>query len=212
MTGDDIELLKAWREGDAGAGETLTARHYDAVWRFFEVKIPSLAADMTQQTFLACVEARDRFEGRSSFRAYVFGIARRLLLQHLRRDDRFDRVQRFQAAASPDTVTTASRIVSRRQEQRLLLRALDRLSADMQIVVQLHYWEAMRPTEIAEVLDVPASTVSSRLMRARTQLREHLEGGGRRPAALDSLLGNLDGWARSLAGADEPDAAPSRGR
>ncbi len=200
MSDNDLETLAAWRAGDAAAGERLVARHYDRVMRFFEVKVASAADDLTQQTFLACVEGRDRFEVRDSFRAYLFGIARLLLLQYLRRGERFDRAIRFESSASPATVTTASRLVSRKQEQRMLLRALDRLSVDAQIAVQLHYWEGLRPQEIAEVQGSSPSTVSSRLMRARTQLREHLAKASRNPEALASLLGDLDGWARSLAG------------
>lgn len=206
MTEPDVEDLTAWRAGDKQAGQRLAARHYDRVMRFFEMKVGAAADDLTQQTFLACIEGRDRFTIRESFRAYLFGIARRMLLQHLRRAERFERMARFESAAAPPTVTTASRLVSQRQEQRMLLRALDRLSVDAQLAIQLHYWDGLRPPEIAEVQDTTPSTVSSRLMRARTQLREHLQKASRSPKALASLLGDLDGWTRSLAGHPAPDA------
>lgn len=200
----DLDELAAWRGGDAAAGQRLMAKHYEQVVRFFEIKVGPAAEDLTQQTFLACVEGKERLEVRVTFRAYLFGIARRMLLGHLRQAERLERMARFQAASSPATVTTASRLVSRRQEQRMLLRALDRLSVDAQIAIQLHYWDGLRPQEIAEVQGVNASTVSSRLMRARDSLRETLRKASRNPETLASLLGDLEGWTRSLAGEEPP--------
>ena len=76
--------------------------------------------------------------------------------------------------------------------------------------MQLHYWEGLRPQEIAQVQGIPASTVSSRLMRAREQIRQFLQRISRRPAVLASVLADLDGWTRSLAGGSLPATRPSK--
>ncbi|MFO0633263.1 MAG: sigma-70 family RNA polymerase sigma factor [Nannocystaceae bacterium] len=79
----DLELLEAWRGGDAKAGNALFDRYFDAVFRFFRNKVADHADDLVQQTFLALVQARDRFRGDSSFRTYLFTAARSKLFNYL---------------------------------------------------------------------------------------------------------------------------------
>lgn len=69
-TQDDVALLQAWREGDGHAGDALVTRHYKSVLRFFELRTRA-AEDLTQRTFLACVEGRDRIQLANGFRAYL---------------------------------------------------------------------------------------------------------------------------------------------
>lgn len=194
----DADLLRAWRAGDKASGDMLVRRHYHSVRRFFDLRLPAAAEDLTQQSFLACVATRDQFRGDASFKAYLFGIARRLLLRELRAKDRFARMAQFKRAAGPDTALTPSGVVALRQEHSLLLRAFDQVPTDGQIALQLHYWEQMSMAEIAEVLELSVTAVTSRLTRARQRLREEVEQIRIRPEVRDSLLGDLEGWTRSL--------------
>jgi RNA polymerase sigma factor (sigma-70 family) len=195
---DDLDLLYAWRAGDRAAGDRLMRTYYPQVLGFFRLRVAEAADDLTQRTFLACTEALDRVSS-SSFRAYVFGIARHMLIKHVETADRRrDALTRFDAP-QPQSVLTPSGVVSLRQEHWLLLRALERLPLDRQIPLALHYVQGLRSREIAEVLEIPTSTVTTRLQRAREALREQVQAL-RAPAAVrDSLLADLDTWTRSLA-------------
>src|SRR6185295_1151444 len=89
---EDEALLERWRAGDQVGGRELFARYFDALYRFFSNKCDE-PDEMVQSTFLALIKARDQFAGRSSFRTYVFTIARHELyryLRGLRRDRMFD--------------------------------------------------------------------------------------------------------------------------
>lgn len=196
----DFGLLAAWRDGDRSAGSELIRRHYGAVNRFFEVKAGHVADDLTQATLLAAVEARDRFSEASSFRAYLFGIARRQLLQFLRKTHRGDAAMKEVEGRGPDTGLTASGIVAMKDEQRVLLLALNRLDEDLQIAMQLHYWEGMRGQEIADVLGIPVSTVRNRLSRARAEIRTSVHDLAPGPRISKSLIDDLAVWTRSLVG------------
>ena len=200
---DDFQLLDAWRDGDKAAGNVLVRRHFDALFRFFDVKVPRHARDLTQRALLACVEGRDVFRRDASFRAYLFGIARNQLLLHFRGRYRADRV------FSPDEVSldgidagsdSPTAAIAEHEEQRLLLAALRRIPIDAQIAVELHYWEELSIAEIGVVLGVPPGTVKSRLSRARDQLRRQLERLARSDAMLRSTIDNLERWASSLRG------------
>lgn len=174
-------------------------RHYTSVLRFFELKATAAADDLTQRTFLACMEGRERFRGEGSFKGYLFGIARYVLLEHLRRNDRGGRLVRFgEEEQDGPVVTRLSTMVARHQEQQLLLRALVCLPTDMHVALQLYYWEGLPTAAIGEALGVPKSTVTTRLDRARKQLRQQLHTMAKPGAVRTRLLDDLEGWARSV--------------
>ena len=168
----DLELLEAWRRGDEGAGNELLKRHFRSVYMFFDSKVGDGAEDLAQQTFLACVEARDRVDPtRGSFKSYLFGIARNLLLQFFRRHRRGANVDFGTVSIEDLGGVSPSRVVAAREEHALLVDALRRLPVDAQIALELHYWEDMSASEIADVLSIPAGTARSRLHRAQQSLR-----------------------------------------
>src|SRR5262245_53128434 len=80
----DLALVGRWRTGDKRAGEELFARHFTDIYRFLANRAGDAADELAQQTFLACVQGRDRFRGGSTFRTYLFAIARKQLYSHLR--------------------------------------------------------------------------------------------------------------------------------
>lgn len=210
ITDDDFALLRAWRDGDRGAGDALMKRHYARVHRLFELKVLFVADDLTQRTFLACVEALERFEGRSSFRTFLFGIAHRQYQQYQRKDGRREAAQRFRDFGRASTKTSLSSLVARREEQVLLLRAMVQLPSDIALTMQLYYWENMHSTQIGEVLDLSPSTVTTRLSRGRERLRELIVELADSPEVRGGLLADLDSWTRSLTG-DDPGPPASCG-
>jgi RNA polymerase sigma-70 factor (ECF subfamily) len=170
---DDARLLRAWAEGDRIAGAALVARHYDAVARFFRNKAGDGAEDLIQRTFLACAEGAGGFRGQGSVRAWLFGIARNVLYDHIRRRVRDGRnAPDFQESALVDLSPGVSTIAARRADQRLLLRALQLIPLEMQVLLELFYWEDLSVDELAQILEIPPGTVKSRLFRARALLRE----------------------------------------
>ena len=187
---DDLELLERWRDGDKAAGNALFRRHFASVRRFFRNKVrPDDVEDLIQRTFAGCVESRDRFRGDASFRTFLFAVARRQLYKHLR-----DRAVK-ESREAPDLGVSSvhalgmspSSVMAARQEQGLLLEALQRISVDHQTMLELYYWEQMPGPEIAKVFDISPTTVRTRLFRARQALE----------AALDQLseehrLGKID--------------------
>jgi len=168
---DEWQLLAAWRAGDARAGNELVSTHFPAVSRFFRGKLGDDVEDIIQQTFLACLEARDRIEG-GSFRSYLFSVATRRLYDHLRSRYRAGREIAFSETSLADLGTTPSESAARNQRAKLLQAALRMLPIESQIALELAYWEDLSGAEIAVALDVELGTVRSRLSRARDRLRE----------------------------------------
>ena len=190
----DVALLEAWRGGDRKAGDNLFTRHFDSIYRFFASKIRGDVEDLVQSTFLACVEGQQVFRGEASFRTYLFAIAKRLLYRRLRSNRRQPKLD-FTITSLQQLGPSPSAAFGARQEQRLLLEGLRRIPIEMQVALELHYWEQLTGPQIAEVLEIPEGTVRSRLRRAREALVAQLEQLASSPEQLHSTLGNLDRWA-----------------
>jgi RNA polymerase sigma-70 factor, ECF subfamily len=193
---DDLERLEAWRAGDRQAGDELMRAFYTQVLGFFRLRVGDAAEDLTQRTFLACVEGRERVRS-SGFRPYVFGVAHKVLVEHIRAGHRREAIETF-VAGQPQSILTPSRVVNMRQEHVLLLRALEELPLDIQVLVALHYVQGLRSREIAEVLEIPTSTVTTRLQRAREALRAKVETMRGRENVRDAVVADLERWTYTL--------------
>jgi RNA polymerase sigma factor (sigma-70 family) len=193
---DDAAELEAWRAGDRAAGERLFDRYYEPVARFFVNKVGDASPDLIQRTFLACVEGVSRFRGDGSFRSYLFAIAYRQLCLHYRdrAGDRIDLTSISAVALDP----SLSRVLGEREEMRLFLAGLRELPLDLQVVLELHYWEHCTVVEIAAALEIPAGTVKSRLRSGREKLTAIVERLAERPELAASTIHGLETWAREV--------------
>lgn len=194
-----MELLSAWQAGDNDAGSRLLRRHFRTLYRFFRSKVSTGAEDLVQQTMLACADGVHRFRGDASFKTYLLAIARTQLLMHLRKFARKDKPVVELETSVADVLGSPSLVMAGKDEQRLVLTALRHIPIDLQIAVELHYWEEMRIDDIAVVIGIPPGTVKSRLNRARRLVREQIMQIEEVPAALrETTAGDVEGWARSL--------------
>ncbi len=196
---DDEQLYSRWASGEREAGETLIERHLDTVGRFLANKCPqpSQLEDLVATVFEQCAKNLGRFEGRSSFRTYLLGIAYNVARDELKRHVR--------APSFDETVTSLagisdspSAVVAVRQEQALLLQALRRLPFAPQAVLELHFFEELSRAEVAEVLELPEGTVASRVRRAKLELRNALEALADNPALLQATVTELSSWVADL--------------
>src|SRR2546428_8459176 len=85
----DIDEPTRWalaaRGGDPGAEAAFVRSTQAEVWRFVAALVdPGSADDLTQETYLRAFRALHRFEGRSSVRTWLLGIAKRTCADHLR--------------------------------------------------------------------------------------------------------------------------------
>lgn len=200
---DEGALLEAWRGGEAEAGRQLITRYYAAIYRFFYGKTEAGACeDLAQETFELVVRRRDAFRGDSPFRAYVYGIARFVLVAHIRRRQRHGK--RFEpaehSAIDPASEGSVSALFADRELEYIVAQALRSLALDDQILVELKDWEGLTQAELAALFEVPQPTVARRLQRARTRLREAVERLVADPALRDASVHGLDSCMQSIYG------------
>jgi RNA polymerase sigma-70 factor (ECF subfamily) len=172
---DDDELMRLVRGGRSAAFDELVRRHQRRVLGIAAryVRGAAAARDVAQGTFLELYRAVPGYEARGSFTSFLFRIALnqcRMARRAGRSDDR-----RLAGAAcesiAPAGPTTSEEAILRRERDRDVQRALDRLSEKLRAVVVLRYGGDLPYHEIAEVLGVPLGTVKRRLFDALAELR-----------------------------------------
>ena len=198
----DRELVAAWKAGDAAAGDTLFTRHFDGLYRFFRNKLEGPVDDLIQRTFLACLETRDAFRGDSTFRTYMFAVARRELYAHFRARKR-DHAADIGDSSIRELGISPSEAVALDHDTRVLLRALQRIPLNHQIILELYYWEKLTAPALAEVFGVAEGTIRSRIRYAKDALRATMLDLGERPATVERTLEDFDRWASAVRALDD---------
>ena len=196
----DEQVYAAWASGDLRAGGVLVDRYLGPMTRFFANKVSdrSVADDLVSETMKSCASSLGRFRGESSFRTYIYGIARNVLRTHIRKVGRMQNDPDLTVTAMKDVGPSASSVVGRKREHRLLLEALRSIPVDLQMILELSYFEDMSRRQIAETLDMPQGSVATKMARARKLLRQEMEAMAESTAVLESTVAGLDNWAHAV--------------
>ena len=189
MGRSDEELVEACQAGEASAFDVLVARWEDrirgAAYRF--LGSDEEARDVAQEAFLRAYQAIGAFKREARFSSWLYQIATNLCRDRLRRRKTRATVSlEALEEAGPVMVETRpgahERLLERDLEQ-AVRRAVHALPEEQREVVILKEYQELTFLEIAQALDVPVSTVKTRLYRGLGQLRLRLEREGVRGAA-----------------------------
>ncbi|WP_030439831.1 sigma-70 family RNA polymerase sigma factor [Actinoplanes subtropicus] len=160
------ELALAAGAGDGDALAEFVRATQAEVWRFTAALVdPGAADDLTQETYLRAFKSLPGFEGRSSARTWLLGIARRTCADHLRsvvRRRRLDARLAAQAATELPVPDPAHRLGT--------ADLLGRLSEERRTAFVLTQVLGLSYAEAAAVEEVPVGTIRSRVARARDEL------------------------------------------
>ncbi len=209
---DDVDLLARWRDGDPQAGQRLFERYFDLVSRFFVNKVPHDHEDLIQETFAACVRGRDRIRNDASFRSYLFSTAYNVLKTYYQRNARPGQAQEeLESCAAGDLAPGPSTLLRAHEQEERLLEALRRIPLELQVVLEMRYWENMSSTEIGQALGIPAGTVRTRMLRGREKLATVLHDRLRQRDQSASAMADLDEWAGRVRQMMESDRSPKNG-
>lgn len=172
-------LLKRIKSGDRGACVTLIDRHYQQVyWYLLDLsRNEETAADLTQNTFANAWRAVGRFEGRSTFRTWLFSIARNEFLTEVRKSGRYPELMEFsELEVMEDPAPSPEEHVAEQDLLAAVRARVAELPGRYREVVSLHYFSRMTLREVAGVLNIPSGTVKSRIHKALSLLKDNLAG------------------------------------
>ena len=203
-SGTDAQLLTALRAGDERAFVTLVRRHQDAMLRLASSFVPNVAVaeEVVQDTWVGVLRGIDGFEGRSSFRTWLF----RILVNRARtagaRERRTIAVGDTGAVNDTEAAVAASRFDGggswlspperwiEEVEDRLaagklagfLRTAIEDLPDRQRQVVTLRDLDGLTSEEVCGVLEISESNQRVLLHRGRSRLRQAIETGFGRPS------------------------------
>ena len=129
--------------------------------------------DLVQQVFLAVHKSLPGFRGESKPSTWIYGIASRTVLHHLRGRRRY-RIMMERLEERPWPIERPEPQLESRDELRKVWRCLMRIKPKKRVVFVLHEIEGMSGPEIAEMLEINEPTVRSRLHHARRELMAEL--------------------------------------
>lgn len=184
---DEAALIQLALGGDLDSFNRLVLAYQDMVYNqaFRMINEPDMAEDATQDAFIIAFRKLETYRG-GSFKAWLLRIVTNLCYDELRRRKRRPTTplepvdQDDEEIESPrwmsDPSESPEEAAARAELGRALQICLDDLPAEFKAIVTLVDIQGLDYAEAAEAIGSPLGTVKSRLARARTRLRDCLQG------------------------------------
>lgn len=161
--------MRAARDGDPSALDTLLRRHYDRLHALCRRMTgdPADADDACQDALVAIVRGLDGFDGRSAFGTWAYRVTTNACLDELRRRRRRPEPGLPEGGAEPTSGVDDIEATTTRADLDVALRSLP---VEYRAAVVLRDLCALSYQEISGILDIPPGTVRSRISRGRAAL------------------------------------------
>lgn len=170
----DIELVQAVKDGDRKAFSELVQRHQRSLLRLTLrfTREQSLAEDVVQESFLKAYQKIHLFEGRASFKSWLFQIALNTAKNKFReRGQDTVNIDDTHLGIDPGAETG----MVRGAMQKRIRDEVDRLPEKQRIALSLRIFEDLSFKEIAQIMGCPYDTAKANYRHALLKLRERLE-------------------------------------
>jgi RNA polymerase sigma-70 factor, ECF subfamily len=178
------ECVRRAQAGDPAAITELiqSQQHYVYSIAMSVLHQPEDAADLTQEAFVRLLRVLPQYNGESRFTTWLYRMVVNLGRDELRRrgrqvqvltpgaPDDEETVDPLDTAASDDRWGDPTRALSDSELQGAIRRALTQIEPHYRIALTLFYFDDMKYTDIAEVLDLPLNTVKSHIRRGKDRL------------------------------------------
>ena len=178
------------------APETWVDRYGDYLFRFAVARVKSVATaeDLVQDTFLAALNSRKNFQGRSSVRTWLVAILRHKIVDHIRKsrreqltddlesgsfriDEVFDDKGGWKILPAKWTFNRG-KVYEQKEFLNVLYRCLSEMPSRLAKEVVLREMQGLSTEEICKELEISATNSWGVLFRARMSLRRCLETNG----------------------------------
>lgn len=185
---DELVLVERAVAGDEPAFAELVARYQTAVFNLAYRMLGDAgdAEDAAQEVFLRIYRRLATYDPNHRFSTWVLSIASHYCIDLLRRKKPWlvplENISNWMRARSRGPEATALA----REQQDTVRTLLAKLPEHYRLVLLLRYWHDLGYEEIAEVVDLPVSTIKARLHRARNALAALVNGDGRLVDALQA--------------------------
>ncbi len=178
----DHELIQRAKRGDPHAFGDLYEAHAPAIFRYLFVHLDNSmdAEDLTGEVFLKAWLSLPKYIERGvPFLAFLFRIARNVLVDHYRQNSRFEHkppevMDGYRAEGTASSVD----VVSQRMDHQHILQMLAQLKPDYQSVLTLRFIGELSPEETAQVMNRSVGAIRVLQHRALAALRAKMDESG----------------------------------
>jgi len=178
---NEKELITKIRSGDVSAFTKLVNQYSEQVLRLAYRIVSSRedAEDIAHKVFIKVYKGINQFRGDASFSSWLYTIVKNTCYSHLRKkrpemvslDEEADFINSISITYPENTHET---IDTKVDFQMVVMECLKKLPPKYNIAIQLFFYQQLRYVEIAEILQIPLSTVKTHLHRALKLLRKEV--------------------------------------
>lgn len=178
---NELRLIKRIRKsGDRAAADRLVRLYYDEIHRFIRKQVPDgeIALDLTQEVFISALRSIGHYDGRggASFRTWLYRIASNKLIDWYRsRSYRNRSLTMTLDELEPIDDADFTRLLENNEFVEEVFAFVGGLPPDTQKIFRLHLFGGYTFREIAELIDLPESSVKSRYYRLIHKLAKEFE-------------------------------------
>ena len=182
MTQTDVSmnLYLSYIGGENDALGKLISIHGASLVLFINRYVNNIATseELMVDTFCDLVLKKPRFKGNSTFKTYLFKIAKNKAISYVRHVSRYGTVPLADVENELRDTVTLEEMVIENEEKRAVLHAMNKLSADHATVLQLIYFEELSHADTAFIMRRTVGQIKALVYRARQALKNELEKGG----------------------------------
>jgi RNA polymerase sigma-70 factor, ECF subfamily len=175
---DGEALLRRIAAGEEAAMAEFYKAYENSIYRFILSRMndPFEAADILNEVMLEVWRGAGRFQGRSTVKSWIFGIARHKTLDRLRsRQRNAARAGEEPSEDIPDTdAVDPAEAIAATQNAGFVKHCLERMSAAHREVLHLTFFEDLTYGQIAEIAGCPEGTVKTRMFHAKRAMQHCL--------------------------------------
>jgi RNA polymerase sigma-70 factor (ECF subfamily) len=175
---DERELVASVLRKDRKAAAQFVAAHIDAVYAYARHRLTPRADrvdDVVQEVFLAALNGLAAFQGQSSLRTWLIGIARHKIddvyRQQLRVPEVLEDLETIDEKSPSDTIPLEQQIYSTRVREKTR-HVLGRMPERYSLMLLWRYWEQRSTREMAVAIGTTEKSVERTLARARALFKE----------------------------------------
>lgn len=164
-------------EGDESGFDEIIRLYHDSLIYFINRYVKSFAdaEDLAADTFTELLIHKKRYARQSSFKTYLFSIARHKAIDYVRRERRYSALSQEMLSDQLADLQTVEASVIADDEKRRVRDALTALPSDYAVYIHLCYFEELGGDEIAGIMHKSKKQLANLAYRAKRALREVLE-------------------------------------
>ena len=165
----EAQLLQRIADKDGDAFEALFESYYPRLFRFLFrlTRSHGAAEELANDVLLTLWKDADRFRGESKVSTWIFGIAYRQALAHLRK-------RKFKLVPFVEQDAAVDEAGAQLEREDWVRRGVEELPPKQKLTVMLVYFLGLSCEETAKASGVPVSTVKTRMFHARRKMKHHL--------------------------------------